>query len=255
VAQKSCLVGVKLVTLPKEEKRQSMTISQCDTLQEKQLQHLRGILPLIEVNLTLKNRDWRITTARDQSALLNIADEMEQFPYGYLLWESAIGLAQFMEREPHYVAGKRVLELGAGLGLSGIVAHALGAEVWQTDHLEGVLAVAHHNAQENGIEGIQQFVEDWCTWKHTGQYDVLIGADILYEKQIQSALEQVFCAALSPQGTLLLSDPQRSQSFAFIADLEKRGWRFTLETVLVRKETPEKTPPVEVVIYIGKREQ
>lgn len=230
-------------------------MSQTDASWEKRLLQVREKLPLVEVNLSLQNRDWQITTAPDQNAVFKIAEDIDHFPYGYLLWESAIGLARFIEAEPSRVAGKRVLELGTGLGLAGMVARSLGAEVWQTDHLPGVLAVARYNAQENEIKGIHQFLDEWRTWKHTEQYDVLLGADILYEKQIQFALEHVFRTALSPQGILLLSDPQRAQSFTFIAELENRGWRFTLETLQVCSKTPVGAEPVEVVIYVGKREE
>ncbi len=225
-----------------------------NTSWEEQLRQIQQKLSLIEIILSLKNRDWHITAASNQSAIFDIAEDLDHFPYGYLLWESAIGLAQFMEVEPSRVAGKRVLELGAGLGLSSMVARSLGAEVWQTDHLPGVLAVARHNSQQNEIEGIQQFSADWRTWRHTEQYDVLLGADILYEKQIQFALEQVFRTALAPHGTLLLSDPQRSQSFLFIAELENRGWRFSMETLQVCSKGSIEPTPVEVVIYVGNRE-
>ena len=38
----------------------------------------------------------------------------------------ALSLCGYLEREPGLVAGQRVLELGAGTGLVGLVAHALG---------------------------------------------------------------------------------------------------------------------------------
>ena len=72
---------------------------------------------------------------QDQDALLDFAEELEHFPYGFLLWEASVALARKLAANPSLVAGKRVLELGAGVGLApGIVARSLGAEVWQTDH-------------------------------------------------------------------------------------------------------------------------
>ena len=38
----------------------------------------------------------------------------------------ALSLCGYLEMEPGLVAGQRVLELGAGTGLVGLVAHALG---------------------------------------------------------------------------------------------------------------------------------
>ena len=94
-------------------------------------------VPLLTVPVTVANRQWQITAVLDQDALLDVADELDYVPYGYLLWESAIGLADFLGQHVDWLAGKRVLELGTGVGLAGLVACSLGAEVWQTDHQIG----------------------------------------------------------------------------------------------------------------------
>ena len=46
----------------------------------------------------------------------------EHFTVGYVMWSAAVILARWLHRHPRTMAGKRVLEIGAGLGLGGLVA-------------------------------------------------------------------------------------------------------------------------------------
>jgi methyltransferase-like protein 23 len=194
---------------------------------------LAAQLPLELVDLAIGGRSWRVLTVRDQDALLDLADQLEHVPYGFLLWESAIALAELLTQHAEWVAGKRVLELGAGLGLPGLVARSLGAEVWQTDHEPHALALAQINATQNSVEGLRHFLADWTAWEHTVQYDLILGADILYERAMQPHLAPIFARNLAPGGRLLLADPSRPQALTFVADLEKQGWRFeiTMQTI------------------------
>ena len=67
--------------------------------------------------------------------------------------------------------GKRVLELGAGTGLPGIVAASLGARVVQTDRHEVALFLCKMNAERNGITTIEHRVADWTAWADEERYD------------------------------------------------------------------------------------
>jgi predicted nicotinamide N-methyase len=138
------------------------------------------------------------------------------------------------------------------MGLPGLIACSLGATVWQTDHEARALALAQSNAAQNGVSGIQHFVADWRTWAHDVQYDVILGADILYERAMHPYLAPIFRQNLAPGGCLLLADPSRPQALEFIAALETQGWRFaiTMQTVSL-STTSETGKPVEVALLVG----
>ena len=61
---------------------------------------------------------------------------------------------------------------GAGVGLPGLVARSLGAEVWQTDNLTAALEIARLNARANEVGGITRFTADWMRWTDDRLYDV-----------------------------------------------------------------------------------
>src|SRR5262249_42451315 len=136
--------------------------------------------PLSLVPVMIGGRRWRIWCVEDQDYLLSVASRLEHLPYGLLLWESSVGLSQRLAEEPSLVRGKRVLALGAGTGLPGLVARSLGASVWQTDHMEDVLDIAALNERENALAGIRRFRADWRDWVEPTSFDVILGADILY---------------------------------------------------------------------------
>lgn len=213
---------------------------------------LKRVLPLETVALAIGERTWQITAVQNQDALLDVADQLEHIPYGFLLWESAIGLARLLVRQAQQLPGQRVLELGAGVGLPGLVAQALSAEVWQTDHERHALALAAANATQNGITGIHQFVADWRHWHHPPRYDLILGADILYERAMHPYLEPIFLQNLAPSGYLLLADPCRPQAFAFVAELERRGWHFTIEIEkIILPSRQGQGKPVDVMLVSG----
>ena len=211
-------------------------------------------LSLADAGIEIGGRNWTVRAVANQDALLEANVDYERFPFGLLLWESAVGLARHLAERPERVRGRRVLELGAGVGLAGIVAQGLGATVWQTDHQPDALAFAQLNAANNGLRPLRRFLADWRHWNHTSRYPVLLGADILYERAMRPHLAEVFRAALEPGGTLLLADPGRPQAIEFIAQLETDGWKFEVDTqnVLLSGEGRDNRP-VEVAIYTGAR--
>src|ERR1051326_2047479 len=107
--------------------------------------------PLVTSEISVGGRTWRVTAVQNQDALVEAVDTLEHMPYGFLLWESAVGLAQLLAEEPERVAGKRVLELGCGVGFPGMVARWLRADIWQTDHQRGALKLAEQNALQNAV--------------------------------------------------------------------------------------------------------
>jgi predicted nicotinamide N-methyase len=184
-----------------------------------------GDLPLDEYRLSLGGHTWKILHT---GAILSQEDE-EQFlrgdqprlPYGIALWPAAIALAH--EIATRGVRRMRVLELGAGTGLPGIVAATLGARVLQTDRNAAALAVCRKNAEYNGVV-LEQRAADWTAWNEAEVYDFILGADILYADSLHAQLRRIFDSNLAPGGRLLLSDPFRATSIELLEAMSEDGW-------------------------------
>ena len=199
---------------------------------------------LVDVALTVGGRAFSIIAVRDQDALIeNVKtdEDLAAFPYGLMLWASAIGLAERLAQQPELVRGKRVLEIGAGVGLPGLVARTLGAvHVTQTDYQETTLALARSNAQRNGLAGeVEHRRADWRDFPPDllGAFDVVLGSDVLYERTLHAPLADLLPRLLRPGadgGLILVSDPLRPQALAFVEQQEQRahlpgGWRVDVE--------------------------
>lgn len=180
-------------------------------------------VPLHRHVLRAAGRTWQIDAVRDQDALLAASEHFEAFPYGLLLWESALVLADALSGLAP-LAGKRVLELGAGVGLAGLAARVLGAEVVQSDHAAEALELCRRNAALNGIEGVRQVLADWTDWTMQDRFDLIIGSDILYDGSAHAPIINVLDAALAAGGGVLLTDPGRTATPYFIGDIRAAGW-------------------------------
>jgi predicted nicotinamide N-methyase len=203
-----------------------------------------GDLALEEYNLRLGERAWRILhtgailSRKDESQFLG--GDQPRLPYGIVLWPAAIALAHEIAERP--MEGLRVLELGAGTGLPGVVAATLGARVVQTDRQGLALYVCRMNAEHNRVTSIEHRMADWMRWSDRDRYDVILGSDILYGPDLHPYLRTIFETNLAAGGRILLSDPFRETSIGFLESLESEGW-----TVRMNKWTVGVTPPPRAV--------
>lgn len=130
---------------------------------------------------------------------------------GGSIWESGQVLAQLLSAEPERVRGKRVLELGTGCGLVGLVAGALGArEVVLTDQVL-FMAAANLAANVSAMpEARLRFRLERLQWGDIAAtvalkppFEVLLGSDIMYHEEHHRALADTI-AELSTIGTVVL---------------------------------------------------
>lgn len=192
------------------------------------LQTPAGAVPLQESRLREAGRAWAILhtgavlTRADEARI--IGESCERLPYGVALWPAAIALAHEVAARADAVRDRRVLELGAGTGLPGIVAASLGGRVTQTDRHALALAVCERNGARNGVRTIAHRLADWADWDDAGRYDWIIGADILYGETAHPHLRRIFVTNLAPGGRVLLADPFRAASLRLLETLEADGW-------------------------------
>lgn len=75
--------------------------------------------------------------------------QQSQFDVGFQMWPAAVILSRWLCRNPKVIAGRNVLEVGAGLGLCGLVAGHIAATVTLSDFNPAVLKALEENVALN----------------------------------------------------------------------------------------------------------
>ena len=147
---------------------------------------------------------------------VNQANTPNADPSWAVVWPTAVALTQHLLLNPQLVHNQTVVELGAGLGLVGLVAAAAchAKSVTLTDREPWALqcAMATAACHSNWQQRVNGALLDWTRINQTnlaGQADVICASDVLYDGDTIQALAQACQALAAPTGaTLLLADPQ-----------------------------------------------
>lgn len=175
-------------------------------------------------DVAVGGRTWSIDLPRSAEDLISEADfeRDERLPYWADLWASAIVLA-------NEVAGLRgdgctSLELGAGLGLPTLAAASVGFSSTASDYYEDALLFARRNAVRNlGIE-VQTALVDWRRLPaDLGRFDLVLAADVLYERPYAPLVARAVVEALAPNGVGLIADPGRVALNACLDAIREHG--------------------------------
>lgn len=171
---------------------------------------------------------------------------------GLKLWEACFVLADFLMCTPGMVAGRHVVELGAGVGLLGLIARScLGAaRVTLTDVDPEVLQFLRHNVQVNdhhggvGVGGggpLEVAALDWsepaeyqgllgagaARGEHGGEGPVILAADCIYDRDAIPSFVEVLAWALRQDArtvALVASTLRNPETYAlFEAEVERQG--------------------------------
>jgi predicted nicotinamide N-methyase len=165
---------------------------------------------LAEETVEIEGRPVKLVKPSNADHLISEADYVmdERLPYWADLWPSARVLSATVSREAG--ADRRLLEMGCGLGLATVGAMMGGFDVTATDYYEDALHVTRGNAARNlGHEPAVRMV-NWREWpSDLGVFDVVMAADVLYEKEYAILVGECMARALAPDGVALVADPGR----------------------------------------------
>ena len=151
-------------------------------------------------------------------------------PYWGLLWPAASQTAERILNH-EWPARLRALELGCGVGLTGIAALLAGHEVTFSDHAPSAVQMAQANAGRNGFSVVSGLVFEWQEPPEL-RFDFLFASDVLYESASHAPLLLTLQAMLSPGGTVWIGDPGRAIAVPFIEQARSQGWQVDLRDEL-----------------------
>ncbi len=127
-----------------------------------------------------------------------------------IVWPSALVLGHYMDSYPF--AGKRILEMGCGMGLSSLLLHKQGADITATDYHPEAESFLGRNTRLNECGALAYKQVDWAAQEDgLGLFDVIIGSDLLYEDQHVKLVADFIAAHASPCCEVVFVDPGRGR--------------------------------------------
>ncbi len=166
-----------------------------------------------------------IHTATPESGLRRLTGGRN--PYWAWCWAGGLALARHVLANPTLVAGRRVLDLGAGSGLVGIAAAKAGAvHVLAVDVDADAVAAAGLNARANDV-----VLEILCADMLDGPapaVDVVLVGDLFYDRQTAARTLRFMDRCLEAGARVLVGDPRRAflplERLDLIADYPARDF-------------------------------
>lgn len=174
--------------------------------------------------------DLHVRTLRNQQqfsdideAALRLGISSETWPLFGLIWSSGTALAQLMlERD---VAGKRVLEVGCGIGLASLVLNHRQADITATDIHPEAAGFMLENTRINRDRPIPFLRSGWSDGPTgLGLFDLIIGSDLLYERSHVLPLATFIDQHARQQCEIILVDPGRGHHANFSKRMVELGY-------------------------------
>ncbi len=181
-------------------------------------------------------------------AALRLGISSATWPLFGLLWPSGARLAERMASRP-VRARERILEIGCGLALSSLVGHRRGADVTASDchplaaaflaenvRLNGLLPLKYRHGQWGSLPAASEFdgpapvsalalalpaAPDLAI---SGQFELIIGSDILYERDEAGTLAAFIEGHAAPQAEVWVVDPNRGNRAHFHRHMAALGF-------------------------------
>jgi len=151
----------------------------------------------------------------------NEAEYISKFPLWIKIWEASIVLCEHLNQSVIDTDAK-ILELGAGIGLTGMMLGAMEHQVTITDYNEDALALLKKNVEHNKLKNIQVKKLDWFQPDIDETYDIIFGSELIYKEDKIDPLLDLFRKCLKPNGVVFIAHDMKRQSMAkFLNKAEK----------------------------------
>jgi predicted nicotinamide N-methyase len=187
--------------------------------------------------IRIVDNSFMIQRVKDIDALLDVIsveefNKDERLPYWADIWPSAIALSEYIAENKSEFKGKKILELGCGLGLVGITATASGGDVLFTDNDPYALRFTGINFRRNFEVAAAVQILDWRNPGKSESFDIILAADILYERRWLGPVIDILDNKMLSGGIAIIAGPDRKVSRAFHGMIEDKQW--TQQSMLKR---------------------
>jgi predicted nicotinamide N-methyase len=138
-----------------------------------------------------------------------LADPGMPFPYWSKVWHSSIALCQYLASSPDLIQNKKIIEVGAGLGIPSLFSSHIALDVVASDINPEAIEMIERSADQNGFKNVKARILDIHSIRPDLSADVFLFSDINYDLNLAQALERQVNGLIARQKTIILSTPNR----------------------------------------------
>lgn len=166
-----------------------------------------------------------------------------RMPYWAAVWESANVVGEFALSMHRDWKNSRVLDLGCGMGNAGMILAATGAKVALADIDHDALLFAELNTWPwRDACSIRRL--NWNVDRLEQRFDLILGSDVLYERDQWDGFEAFINIHLAENGIVLIGEPGRAQTETFPQWIGARRWTVERD----QKNAAGRTTPINIFI-------
>ncbi|MFP4085957.1 MAG: class I SAM-dependent methyltransferase [Desulfobacteraceae bacterium] len=172
-------------------------------------------------NLAIGGQPFKFLVPKSIDSFIHQEDLLTDFPLWSKIWEASMILADHLAAMPPDPQ-KRILEIGGGVGLVGIVAACFGHRVTIMEQNPDAVRFARANAEVNRCsngEGPLVTQVDWRQPALKRAFDYIVGSEVIYNEKVYTPLRRLFTTCLVPGGTVILAERAKKTSIAFFQQM------------------------------------
>ncbi|XP_076280917.1 methyltransferase-like protein 22 [Lasioglossum baleicum] len=154
------------------------------------------------------DNDLDVDRQKEEKLIIEHRTTTQMQHVGLQVWRGALLLADYILSNPDLFKDKTVLELGAGVGLTSIVASFLAKEVICTDvDVQGILKLIRKNFLRNSayikskfyVTELNFLSSTWPTFyaKRMNEATIILAADVIYDENITEGFVETLKKLLS----------------------------------------------------------
>ncbi len=188
-------------------------------------------------SLKIKEKKVRLLKVADIEEFLDGKDpfaNVEEFPFWIKLWDSAMILSYMLASVPDS-KGKRLLELGAGLGAPGLAAASVGFDVTLSDYEDIIMDFQRVSAAASGLDDVKIEFVDWLNPPEMEPFDVLAGAEILFREEFFDPLLNIFNNYLKPDGAIYLAHDARRKCLPKFLQKAQKDFKISINKQEIKR--------------------
>ena len=158
-------------------------------------------------------------------------DANSPFPFWAKIWSSSKALSGFLALEPHWIKGKKVLEIGAGVGLPSFSIAHVANEVIVTDHAPEAVDLINKNINYLCVDNMTAICLDWHDFPEQVSVDTVLLSDVNYAPHAFVPLLTLIRKLIEQGAVIIIATPERIMAAPFVKALQPFIQRSFLQPV------------------------